>query len=531
MDLTPLAHDYIYSYRKVDEFYNGNFRKLAAFQRQTDLVRSRILERGPLASILLDRNRRYGCGSPTLRNIDKLINDRACAVATGQQVGLFSGPLYTVYKALTAIKLAEKLNKNCQGYFVPIFWLASDDHDFAEIDHIKLLNKDNCIQEVRYRSPLSGSKIPASKLVLTSEIKDCIQHLNDATPNSEFKPEVFSDLSDAYQPGRSLAEAFARWMTRLFKTFGLILIDASHPDFKELGKDVFYHEISENSPSTKYALVTSEKLRQAGYHTQIQLHEGILSVFLAERERQTIQLKNGDFHIKGTEQSYKKGEILSLLEKKPSVISPNVLLRPIYQDALLPTVAYIGGPAEIAYFAQMKGVYESFGLYMPIIYPRKSLTVVEKNIGNLLRNYNLKIQDIWQNGGRIVRELSEEQIPESIDRFLNSVASHNEQAFASIKQEMSVFEPTLEKSAELTLHKMNHQLKLLEKKILKASKKLHDRVTRQLSKMKNSLYPSNRLQERVLNITPFLIKYSYAFIDKLCQSIKLDDYDHQIVEL
>jgi bacillithiol biosynthesis cysteine-adding enzyme BshC len=529
--ISPLVYDYFYGYHKVGEFYNGDFRDLAAFHHQTERAKSRHLQREQLAAILKEQNQNYGCGRQTLGNINRLIQDQACAVVTGQQVGLFSGPLYTIYKSLTAIKLAEYLNQKGNGCFVPIFWLASDDHDFAEINHIKLLNKDNQIEEVRYQSHSSSIKISASKILLTSEILNCIQHLKDLIQDSEFKQEIISHLSDAYKPGRSFSEAFATWMTQLFKPYGLIFIDAGHPGLKDLGKKVFYHEIAENSPSTKRAIETSRKLKQNKYQPQIQLHKGISNLFFAEQERQTIQLRDGDYCIKDTQLTYKRDELLALLEKKSYIFSPNVLLRPIYQDTLLPTVAYIGGSAEIAYFGQMKGVYESFGLPMPIIYPRKTITIIEKKVDQVLENYDLKIQDIWQNVDRIINEIIKKQIPESIDEVFRSASSHLEQDFQSIKGEIIAFEPTLEKSVDVTLGKIKQNFKFLEKKILQASKKRNTIVTQQLDKAKNNLYPTNRLQERVFNIAPFLIKYSYSFIDKLYEAIDINNHDHQIIKL
>ncbi len=529
--ISPLVHDYFYDYHKVCEFFHGDFRDLTAFQHQTERVISRYLPREQLAATLKEQNQNYGCDSQTLGNINKLSQDQTCAVVTGQQVGLFSGPLYTIYKALTAIKLADYLNQNCKGCFVPIFWLASDDHDFAEINHIKLLNKDNQIEEILYQSNSSGAKTPVSKIVFTSEILNCIHHIKDLTHDSEFKQGIISHLSKAYQPGRSFAEAFAIWMTQLFKPYGLIFIDASHPSLKELSKKVFYQEIAEDSPSTKRAIETSNKLRQAKYTSQIQLHEGILNIFYSEKERQTIQLKGGDYRIKGTQQTYKKDELLALLGKKPHIFSPNVLLRPIYQDTLLPTVAYVGGPAEIAYFAQMKGVYEIFGLPMPIIYPRKTITLLEKKIEKILKNYDSQIQDIWQNADRIINKIAKKQIPDSIDRVFSIAKSHLEQDFKSIKEEIVAFEPALENSADVTLGKIQHQFRFLEKKILQASKRRNNIVTQQLLKVKNNLYPNNRLQEREFNITPFLIKYSYACIDKLNKAMDINNHNHQIIKL
>lgn len=531
INISPLANDYIYAYDKVGEFFNGDFCNLEAFQHQSEKVRSRDVDRESLAAILLKQNRDYGCGNATQKNIDRLSQDHACAVVTGQQVGLFSGPLYTIYKSLTTIKLAERLNQNCRGSYVPVFWLASDDHDFAEINHINLLNEDNQIEKIHCESPFSHLKIPASELIVTSEISNCIQRLHGLTRNSEFKPNILSHLNDAYQVDLSFTETFARWMTHLFKSYGLVFVDASQPDLKKLGKKVFAHEIAGYSPSTEQALETSDKLKQAGYHTQIQLHEGILNLFLAEKERQTIQSKGDDFFIKEEEQTYMKDELLGLLDDKPEMFSPNVLLRPIYQDALFPTVAYVGGPGEIAYFAQMKGVYESFGLSMPVIYPRKTVTLIEKNVNNVLETYDINIRDIWENADKIISETVKKQIPASVDEIFRNVSSRIGQEFQSIKQEILTFDPTLEKSADLAVRKMNQQLKFLEEKILRAAKKRNMNVIQQVQKAKNNLYPGNRLQERVFNIVPFLIKYDYAFLDELYEAIDMENYDHQVIKL
>ncbi|MCJ7579759.1 MAG: bacillithiol biosynthesis cysteine-adding enzyme BshC, partial [Candidatus Aminicenantes bacterium] len=331
-EISSLVHDYFYSYPEVDEYYNGDFRNLAAFQKQTEKIELSQLSRKRLTAILKEQNLDYGCGRKTLDNIDQLAQDQTCAVVTGQQVGLFSGPLYTIYKSLTAIKLSEYLNENANGCYVPIFWLASDDHDFAEIDHIKLLNKDNRVEEIRYQSLSSKTKIPASKILLTSEISRCIQLLKDLTPDTEFKLEILIHLSEAYTSGRLFSEAFAKWMTQLFKSFGLIFIDASHPGLKDLGKRIFFHEISKNSPSTLKAMEASEKLKQDKYKSQIQLREGRLNLFFTEQERLTIQFDDEHYRIKGSPKTYKRDELLALVEKKPHLFSPNVLLRPIYQD-------------------------------------------------------------------------------------------------------------------------------------------------------------------------------------------------------
>ena len=530
-NISSLANDYFYEYDKVSEFFTANFRDPTAYSLQTEKVRSRDLPRERLAAILKEQNLSLGCGAQTIGNIKKFVQDRACAVVTGQQVGLFSGPLYTIFKALTAIKLAESLNQTSLGCFVPVFWLASDDHDFEEINHITLLDKENQIEDIKYQGFSSTLKKPVSKIVLSAEISNCIQQLNDLTRDSEFKQEILSQLGEAYQPGRSFAEAFAQWMTRLFKSYGLIFIDAAHPDLKELGKDVFYTEIAQNSPSTQRALETSRKLRQKNYNTQIQLHEGILNLFLVRDERESIQFREDDFSIKGKPQTFKKDELLQLLEKQPHIFSPNVLLRPLYQDTLLPTVAYVGGLSEVAYFAQMKDVYQSFNLPMPIVYPRKSLTLIEKNVDKALKTYSLKVLDIWRNADSEINEIAKEKIPQSLDKAFHTTASHLDKDLIDIKQETLAFEPTLKNSVDLTIAKIHHQISLLEKKILKASKKQNAIITRRIHLAKSSLYPNQHLQERVFNITPFLIKYGFSLMDRLYKTVDINHHDHQLFKL
>jgi bacillithiol biosynthesis cysteine-adding enzyme BshC len=526
-----LVTDYFQDYGKVREFFDGDFRAAAAYGRQADRVLARPVSRKEVASVLREQNTAYGCGPRTLAQIEALERGQACAVVTGQQVGLFSGPLYTIYKALTAIKLADRLSRNGPPACVPVFWLAADDHDLAEIDHIALLDKDERLEEIRCAMPPGRPRLPAAALALPPEISECLARLADLTRESEFKADVIAALSEAYRPGRGWVEAFARWMTRLFGSRGLIFVDPSHPRLKELGGEVFAREIAEGSASTPPALAASRILSDAGYESQVQMREGILGLFYAERERRSIQWDGRAFEIKDPRETRSKGDLLALAKEKPFLFSPNVLLRPIYQDTLLPTVAYVGGPGEIAYFAQMKGVYEAFGLPMPVIYPRKSLTVVERKIDRILAKYHLDVPDLWGGTDGVIRRLGESGVPESLARALSRAASRTEQDFESIVRDVAAFEPTLKESARLARGKMAQQFRFLEKKIVRAAKKHNDIAVGQVRKAGDHLYPKGHLQERVFNVVPYLLKYGPAFVDRLDEAIDLDAYDHQVLTI
>ena len=527
----PLVAHYFETFEKVAEFFNGDFRDPKVFLERTDEVKSRDLPLGQLVPILKEQNQRFGCGFQTLEKIDLLLERRACAVVTGQQAGLFSGPIYTIYKALTAIKLAARLSRTCEGCYVPVFWIASDDHDFPEVNHVKIINKSNQISEISYNAHPVDVRIPVSAIQLNSEITNVVQQLDDETHPSEFKDEVLNRLTEAYQPKSVFSEAFGKWLMQLFKAFGLVLLDSSEPRIKALGTPIFQKEIMEKSPSTGEAIKASEKLIQKNYHTQVQLHQGLLNLFFVENERLAIEIRNGHFSIKGSHQNFQGGELLNLLGEKPHLFSPNVLLRPIYQDALLPTVAYVAGPAEIAYYAQMKSIYESFGLPMPIIYPRKSLTLLENKIDKVLDNYDLRVQDFWGDVEVLINKIAKTQIPDSVKKRNENASLCVRKNLQALEDVVKEVEPTLIDTVQNVKGRIDHQLDILEKKILQAYKKRNEVISQQLHKAKNNLYPNNNLQERELNLVPFLFKYGFGFIDRLYEALDISNFDHQIFRL
>ena len=523
-----LSRDYAEKSGRAAAFFNGDFRDPAAFERQAKAVRGRPIRREALAEILRDQNRRYGCGPPALARIEQIAREGAGAIVTGQQVGLFSGPLYTIYKALTAIKLAGRLSAGGGGPVVPVFWLASDDHDAAEVDHITLLDRDNTLQDIRCLFPSPGLKIPLSERPVPADIEDVFRRLDELTPDSEFKAEVLARLRDDYSPGRPFTEAMARWMTRLFGDSGLIILDPSDPRLRELGADVFRREIAGDSPSTRSARETSARLLAAGYDPAIHLHQGILNLFYVDSERRTIESREGGFVIKETDRVFSREELADLAGRKPALFSPNVLLRPLYQDALLPTIAYIGGPGEIAYFAQMKEIYESFDLPMPILYPRLSATILENKIGRVLDKYGLRLQDLWGDAAGSIDRIAEQQIPESIRRGLLLAGEHLQGDFDALKSEIAAFEPTLGEAAGQSQGKIRQQLEFLDRKVRQAAKKRDEIAQRQLQKSVDHLYPGGRLQERVFNIVPYLLKYGDAFLDRLERGVAIGTIDHQV---
>ena len=526
--LSPLVRDYYFAFDEVREFFNGDFRDSAAYERQMGRLASRKYARGRLAEILSEQNRSSGCGPRTLQNIEALVQDDACAVVTGQQVALFSGPLYTIYKALTAIKLADSLSQQTGAPVVPIFWLATDDHDFAEVNHVDLLDQTSQLRRVSYEDRPSQERLPVGGLRFSAEIEACVGALDEMTPPSEFKPKVLSLLKDAYQPGRTFAEAFSIWMTHLFSARGLVLIDPCHPDLIAMAQQPLLTEIGEGSPSSRGVMRVSRRLMEKNYAPQVRQEEGKLNLFLAEHERQPVHVAGDSFSVKDPERRFTRDELVEMARNTPHAFSPNVLMRPLVQDTILPTVAYVGGPGEIAYLAQLRGAYEEFDIPMPVVYPRKGFTVLERHVGSTLENLSLSIQEVWGGLSAKRNALAADEIPEPLQRALATAAGNLDRDLGAVCREAAAMDGSLGQSADGVHRKIQHQMNLLEKKVIQASKKNQEIVGRKLTKLENRLYPNRHLQERVFNVTPFLMKYGFSWLDELYEAVDLTHFDHQV---
>ena len=526
--LSPLVRDYYFAFDEVREFFNGDFRDSAAYERQMGRLASRKYARARLVEILKEQNRSSGCGPLTLQNIEALVQDDACAVVTGQQVALFSGPLYTIYKALTAIKLAESLSQQTGAPVVPIFWLATDDHDFAEVNHVDLLDQTSQLRRVSYEDRPSQERVPVGGLRFSAEIEACVGALDEMAPPSEFKPKVLSLLKDAYQPGRTFAEAFSIWMTHLFSAHGLVLIDPSHPDLIAMAQQPLLTEIGEGSPSSRCVMRVSRRLIEKNYAPQVRQQEGKLNLFLAEHERQPVHVAGDSFSVKDPERRFTRDELVEMARNTPHAFSPNVLMRPLVQDTILPTVAYVGGPGEIAYLAQLRGAYEEFDIPMPVVYPRKGFTVLERHVGSTLETLSLSIQEVWGGLSAKRNALAADEIPEPLQRALATAAGTLDRDLGAVCREAAAMDGSLGQSADGVHRKIQHQMNLLEKKVIQASKKNQEIVGRKLTKLENRLYPNRHLQERVFNVTPYLMKYGFSWLDELYEAVDLTHFDHQV---
>ena len=273
----------------------------------------------------------------------------------------------------------------------------------------------------------------------------------------------------------------------------------------------------------------SQRLVEKNYRPQVSQQEGRLNLFLAEDERHPIHVEGDGFSVKDPVRRYTRDELLEIARNTPHAVSPNVLLRPLVQDTILPTVAYVGGPGEIAYFAQLREAYEHFGIPMPVVYPRKGFTVVEPHLWSTLENLSLSIQEVWGGLSAKRNALAAEEVPKALQRAVETAAANLDRDLEAVCLEAASMDGSLGQSASGVQRKIQHQMKALENKVVQAAKKKQEIVGRKLTKLENRISPNRNLQERVFNVTPYLMKYGFSWLEDLYRTVDLTNFDHQVV--
>ena len=328
------------------------------FHHELSDRRARVLDnyatdRTALCEALAGMNASWGAGAETLENVRRLRSDESVAVVTGQQVGLFTGPLYTLYKALSAVKLAACLTARGTEA-VPVFWMASEDHDWEEVREAQLLACDGRLASVSIPDALHRDGGQVGEVVLDETVEDAAKRLFDLLPSSEFLPDVERLLRDCYHSGRTLAEGFARMLSALTSRYGLVLLDPTDARIKRLAAPLYSEAARKGAEIAAATDARSRELEAEGYHAQVHTSADAFPLFLIDdgARRALTRADSGRYRAKGTEHEWTSEELAALALSEPERFSPNVTLRAVVQDYLLPTVAYFGGAAEVAYFAQ-----------------------------------------------------------------------------------------------------------------------------------------------------------------------------------
>ncbi|HKO43926.1 MAG TPA: bacillithiol biosynthesis cysteine-adding enzyme BshC [Pyrinomonadaceae bacterium] len=490
-------------------------------------------DRAALCDALRDMNASWGAGAETLNNIELLRQSDSIAVVSGQQAGLFSGPLYTIYKALSAVKLAGCLNqRNTKA--VPVFWIATEDHDFPEVAKAEFIGRDCLLAEVEVPSDIHKDGQPVGRVMIDESVNAVVDRILELLPASEFTPDLEMLLRDAYRPGRAYGEAFARMMTALLGRYGLVLLDPLDPRMKMQAAPL-YAKAALHAHDIATAIESrSRRLEEAGYHAQVTPSENAFPLFIHDdhgARHAMVRRADGKYETKTTGAVYSSQELSEMALAHPEKFSPNVTLRAVVQDYLLPTIAYYGGAAEIAYFAQTTEVYRLLERPVTPILPRSSLTVVERHTGRLLEKYGLRLPDMFGGLDSVLARVVEEHLGAGTAKTFEATEEAVNRRLDELREDLRTVDPTLADALETGRRKINYQLEGLRTRFHRAQMSRDEAAHRQLQRAFEQLYPHKNLQERHINITSLLARHGRYVVEWIYNAINIGSVEHHVVYL
>jgi bacillithiol biosynthesis cysteine-adding enzyme BshC len=531
---TRLFLDYLNDPTALREFYPEAVR----FHHELPARAARVLaahqtDRNSLCDALQDMNAAWGAGEETLKNIERLRDADCLAVVSGQQAGLFSGPLYTIYKALSAGKLAGCLTQR-NSKAVPVFWIATEDHDFAEVAKAEFIARDCKLANVEVSPDLHQEGQPVGRVVIDNSINEVVDRLLELLPISEFTSDLEALLRDAWRPGRSYGEAFARMMTSLLGRHGLVLLDPLDQRLKTMAAPLYANAALHAHEIATAIEVRSLRLVEAGYHAQVTPSENSFPLFIHDTTGARHALTRSDdgrYTTKDADRFYTAEELAKLALAHPEQFSPNVTLRAVVQDYLLPTIAYYGGAAEVAYFAQTDEIYRLLQRPITPILPRSSLTMIERHTGRVLERYGLSLADLFAGPESVWKRVVEEHLgADTANSFAKTEGAVNSE-LDNLREQLRSIDPTLVDALETGRRKINYQLEGLRTRFHRAQMARDETAQRQLQRAFDQLYPNKALQERHINATSLLARHGRYVVEWIYNAINIGSNEHQIVYL
>ena len=524
-----LALDYAFDFERLAPFFSGNPSEPRAWADAIARARRHERPRAAIASMLAAQQESRQAPAAARAAVAALAEPDTVALVTGQQAGLFGGPLFTLLKAVTAIRLAAHVSRTHSVRVVPVFWIDAEDHDWPEIATCGVLDSDQNLRQIEVEAPEGAGERPVAMLKYTADVTSALERLAAALPSTEFTPALLDSLRDAYQPGRGVAEAFGRWLELVLGPHGLVVYDASDPAAKPFAAPIFRTELEHAGRTASLAAAAGAALVARGYHTQVTPNDASVALFDLEAGRRAIRV-SGDQLLIGDESSSREALIRRATDH-PDTFSPNVLLRPLVQDTIFPTVCYVAGPNELAYLGQLRGVYDAFAVPMPLMQPRATATILDSAGVRFLTRYKVPLAALEAQDEHTLNELLRAQLPPSVERSMQDAERELAARLDAVIHAVPAIDPTLEGAARSTLGKMQHDLRALSGKIVQAAKRRDETLRRQFRHVRSQAFPGGEPQERSVAFVSFLNKYGPAFVERLAAELPVDAGTHWVVTI
>lgn len=511
-----LIHDYLQAEPALSPFFPGHPSDPDAFRRKAEEIRARF-DAEALAAL-------PGAIRPLSHQAKETLTRVAAGegfvVTTGQQPGLFGGPLYTVHKALSAIALARRLQELLDAPVLPLFWVASDDHDWEEANHVHALDPGNTLRRLALDGDPESTR-SMGRRTLDGGAETALTQLSEILPASDFTPAILERLRGAYSAG-TVASAFSDVMAALFEGRLLGLVDAQDPVVRRLGLPVIRRELERADEHEAALARQTTRLEAAGYAAQVAVLPGASNVFYEDESGRERLVRDGDgWMLRSSGRRMNDAGTAALLEDAPERFSGNVVLRPVVESAVFPTLAYVGGPGEVSYLAQTGCLFEAHGVGMPVVVPRLSATVVEGKVRKVLDKFGLEVEAFRKPVQELVSDVVREEVPagveEAVGRLRGSLAEGYEAVFEAARE----IDPTLEGPVFQARGEALKQLGEVEKKIRQHLKGQNETGLEQLEKAAVNLAPMGKPQERVLNVHQYLARYGEGLLDAILERMEI----------
>ena len=524
-----LASDYAFAYANVSPFFAGDPATAAAWADTIKRSQSYARQPAELARILAAQQELRGAPAASRASAARLADPATRVVITGQQAGLFGGPLFTLLKALTAMKLAAKVEREQKVPVVPVFWIDAEDHDWPEVSSCTVLDTELTPSTIHLADLDGAGHLPIARLALKADSAAAVDQLDAALPDSEFKAAIIDSLRKAYAPGVGMATAFGKWIEEVLGPHGLVVYDSSDAAAKVLARDVFVKEVSQPGHTARIAARAGEALIGKGYHSQATLADGTVSLFHLNDERAAIRV-DGDRAFIG-ERELTLPQLVDEATQHPEQFSPNVLLRPIVQDTVFPTICYVAGPNELAYLGQLKEVYAHFGVPMPLMYQRATATLADSATVRFLAKYDLPLTALRAQDEAALNQLLESQLPPTVEQSLAAASAAIAERMAAVAAAVPQIDPTLEGTVKSTLGKLEHEVQSLHNKVIQAAKRRDETLRRQFQRAQALTFPQGHPQEREVGFVWFLNRYGPALVDRLIDELPLEMGHHWVLTI
>ena len=525
--IRPLAGDYAFNFKQVEGLYAGDPSDPQAWRDAVARVQRQPRNGAAVAAILEAQQQARDAPAAARAAAAQLADPSSVAVVTGQQAGAFGGPLFTLLKALTALQLARRTREKQNVPTVAVFWVDAEDHDWQEVRSCTVLDAEFQPRTVTLADVDGAGESPIAALTLDSRVEQTIQELASALPQTEFTSGVIDALKAAWRPGVGMGRAFATWLEGLLGPHGLVVFESGDPAAKPLVSEVFAREVKFPGRTAALAAEAGSRLASRGHTPQVVPQPDSVSLFSLDGGRRPIRRQGDQFAI--GDRLFAMDVLSREAAAHPDRFSPNVLLRPIVQDTLFPTISYVAGPSELAYLGQLAGVYEQFGVSMPLVFPRATATLLDSGAARFLAKYSLPIEDLQPQDESALNRLLQSQLPATVEQSLRDAASQIQQSMTRVADALPSLDPTLAGAAKTTLGKMEHELRALQSKVIHAAKRRDETLRRQFMRAQAQAFPHGHPQERTLAVIYFLTKYGPGLVDRLLEDLPLDLGKHWVV--